>query len=118
LTTLKIAVFAPIPRASVAMATIAKPGFLPQYSRAVAQVLPQCFEGSEGPHRTSAFLQVCRVPELPPRRVVSFGCRRPRLATFLRAHGQVKGDFVVQISIEPPAVKQTAQALPNFVPPR
>ena len=73
-----------------------------QRAGGVTQVLPEGFEGGEGPQLAASFADARGVSELACGRRMGCGIA----AILLGAHSQVKRQFLVQIAIQPAAMDQ------------
>ena len=102
-TTLKIAVFAPIPSASVSTPTAVRPGVRAEHAESVAKIAPDPFPSRVAPHAAGDFLDLSDVAELPAcatlRRlgVGTGGHAIPRRHVEMRLHFRVEIPFAVTV---------------------
>jgi hypothetical protein len=99
LITLKIALFAPIPTASVRTATAVKPGFA-QRAQAVADVVKQSFEEPNAARLAAFLFDALCATELQPRPPHCFPSRHAAAHQILRVRLEVETEFRIHVALQ------------------
>ena len=104
--TLKIAVFAPMPSASVKTATDVNPGRFTSVRRPVSKVLDEAFNGVYPAHVTALLLDLVQPTQLAQGPVTSLFCRYALREVFLNLLLEVKTQFVTEVLLDPALPEQ------------
>jgi hypothetical protein len=112
---LKIAVFAPIPRASLRTTTNVRPG--PLFSkRAPKRMSCHSVSGpSKRPDGSASLSDPRHVSEVAYCCLAGIITRDSCFAIFLCAHRQMEFHFIVQVAVQLPSLCRRPKALPKFV---
>ena len=106
----KMAVFAPIPSASVRMATDAKTGVRRSARQPVTHVLHEFIEPPQQLDVTARFAQAQPIAELLPRRGLRRLAARSCGDEFFNAGFDMKGGFLVESAVDARRAKHVGEA--------
>ncbi len=115
MTTEKIAVFAPMPSASVRIAAAENAGFLRRPRKPVAEILADRLEEAGRAFVPNLVLELVDAAEAPERLPSGFVRRQSARAVLLDFHLEVEAHLVVELSLDLRPVKEPPEHVANDV---